>query len=142
MICNASHCDGHKLDDASPSFSTPALSPGREHDEYIWAWQSDIYVCVYIYDVISSFVLKFYILSFISIPLISINIKNVFRHIFSTLTWSLPDFGPLRMTNFLLAFKLIILHSYVSFELWNTNKWNIWVKSFCTVIIFFHYCNT
>ena len=138
MICNASDCDGHKLDDASPSFSTPALSPGREHDEYIWAWQSDIYVyhfSIYIYvcvcvrvcvcDVISSFVLKFYILSFISIPLISINIKNVFRHIFSSLTWSLPDFGPLKMTNFHLAFKLIILHSYVSFELWNTNKWNI-----------------
>ena len=57
---------------------------------YMYITSPYIYMCVCVRvcvcDVISSFVLKFYILSFISIPLISINIKNVFRHIFSTLT--------------------------------------------------------
>ena len=91
----------------------------------------------YIYDVISSFVLKFYILSFISIPLISVNIKNIFRHIFSILTWSLPDFGHLKMTNFYLAFKLIILHRYVSFELWNSKKRNICCEEFLHTNCFF-----
>ena len=44
MICNISHCDGRKLNDAYASFSMPIVSPGHGHDEYICTWQSDIYL--------------------------------------------------------------------------------------------------